>query len=408
MGHLTQIVNGAGTTNFTYEGTGQLSHVSGPNGDIDLYHDIDDGLTMRVHGDAVEYWFSGWQLDDNADSPREIEQVLPMVQQVTDTATDVVSFRWIAREYDGHGLLTFGHDGAVVGAELLGAYGVQIAERANDASLALNGFHGMEQDEGFAGTRMGVRHMLPDGRWMQAEPLLWMGLPSADSPRHWMGTYSAANPIDLSDRSGYSTKEAPSLEEVLKQYEDELESVRATTPEERELLEQRVLELTELVAVPDLVGKEGVGADDAIIEGAFVRALAATLPFVGPKVRRWWMDRKAWKAARAKGLKGEQVAEDLIKGRGHTIRGDQITFLGSNNVRSRPDFVVERPDGSLYVLEVKNGPGARVSTNQYLVFSEIADGSAVPVGGNAARGGLTPGQTLGPIDVEIIHMDVDP
>ena len=155
LGHLTQIVNGAGTTNFTYEGTGQLSQVSGPNGNIDLYHDIDDGLTMRVHGDAVEYWFSGWQLDDNADSPREIEQILPMVQQVTDTESDAVSFRWIAREYDGHGLLTFDHDGGVVGAELLGAYGVPIAERPDDASLAANGFHGMEQDEGFPGTRMG-------------------------------------------------------------------------------------------------------------------------------------------------------------------------------------------------------------------------------------------------------------
>ena len=114
---------------------------------------------MRVHDGRVEYWFGGWRLsrslDDNADSPREIESLLPMVQQVKDADTGEVSLKWIAREYDGHGLLTFDQEGEVVVAELLGAYGVPFAERAQNASLAVNGFHGMEQDDGFAGTRMG-------------------------------------------------------------------------------------------------------------------------------------------------------------------------------------------------------------------------------------------------------------
>jgi hypothetical protein len=52
---------------------------------------------------------------------------------------------------------------------------------------------------------MGVRHVMPDGRWMQAEPLLWMGLPSGGelTPRSWMSRYARGNPVMGSDRSGY-------------------------------------------------------------------------------------------------------------------------------------------------------------------------------------------------------------
>ena len=38
-----------------------------------------------------------------------------MVQQVKDADTGEVSLKWIAREYDGHGLLTFDQEGEVVG-----------------------------------------------------------------------------------------------------------------------------------------------------------------------------------------------------------------------------------------------------------------------------------------------------
>ena len=44
----------------------------------------------------VECWFGAWQLDDNANAPRTIESLLPMLRQVTDTTTGVFSLKWIA------------------------------------------------------------------------------------------------------------------------------------------------------------------------------------------------------------------------------------------------------------------------------------------------------------------------
>ena len=94
----------------------------------------------------------------------------------------------------------------VTRAYRLGAYGQHVAERVGSGgnnSLPHNGFHGQEADHSFPGTRMGVRHVMPDGRWMQPEPLLWMGGLNALSPRSFVGGYAMGNPVTMQDTGGY-------------------------------------------------------------------------------------------------------------------------------------------------------------------------------------------------------------
>jgi len=131
--------------------------------------------------------------------------------------------RWIGRELDGHGLLTWDGDGERVGAEALGAYGetlAYVARMDGNESLAMNAFHGMEEDDDLGMTGMGVRHVLPDGRWMQPEPLLALGVgPEAiDRPAVLTGNHGSSNPVVFSDLSGSLLTDLKDLAPILRLY----------------------------------------------------------------------------------------------------------------------------------------------------------------------------------------------
>jgi len=87
----------------------------------------------------------------------------------------------------------------------------------------MNGFQGMERDSGMDATRMGVRHMASDGRWLQPEPLLAFGGFAVLSPRNIVSQYAMGNPNAWSDRSGYEPQWEP--ERVAKYFNGEDERV---------------------------------------------------------------------------------------------------------------------------------------------------------------------------------------
>jgi len=208
MGRLATTQRDSVLTTYTYEGTGQLVRVDDGTEDLSFAHDIDDNLVWRKTGSGTrEYWFDAHQIDDHNGTERMVETVLPALQVI-----DGLEPKWIGRELDGHGIITLDRYGMLQGAEVLGAYGVPIAELSGNDSLEMNGFQGMERDSGMDATRMGVRHMASDGRWLQPEPFLAFGLmdPQLLLPRATVGVYAMGNPNSWSDRSGYEPQWEPS------------------------------------------------------------------------------------------------------------------------------------------------------------------------------------------------------
>jgi RHS repeat-associated protein len=88
---------------------------------------------------------------------------------------------------------------------------------------------------------------------------------------------------------------------------------------------------------------------------------------------------------KAQGKAGEdQVRENL----GSSVAGEQVTFKTSDGTRTRTDFVTIDND----VVEVKTGK-AKLSPGQAKLKADIDNGRPVtPVGKNAAKAGLKPGQ----------------
>ena len=104
----------------------------------------------------------------------------------------------------------------------------------------------------------------------------------------------------------------------------------------------------------------------------------------------------------AQGAAGvERTVADLEAAGGRVI-GREIS-ADVNGVRTRPDLFAEFPNGQRGFIEVKTGAGARLTPNQTAGFPGIRSGGAVPVGGNAAGAGLTPGVPLGPTPVWIVR-----
>lgn len=102
-----------------------------------------------------------------------------------------------------------------------------------------------------------------------------------------------------------------------------------------------------------------------------------------------------------KGQAGVNRAVTEIESQGGRILGREIS-LEADGVRTRLDILVQNPDGSLELVEVKNGPFANLSPNQRTAIPVIANEGAIPYGQNAADAGLTLGTSTGPIPVRII------
>lgn len=105
-------------------------------------------------------------------------------------------------------------------------------------------------------------------------------------------------------------------------------------------------------------------------------------------------------------LKGQagvnQVAAD-IEASGGKVLGREIT-VDAGGARTRPDLFVEDACGNRCFVEVKNGPTAKMTSNQKVAFPAIQSQGGVPVGANAAAAGLTPGVPIGPTPVWVVHV----
>ncbi len=230
VGRVTQLTHDADpfawgiqgpTTNFAYDGGSKVRAAwilpeTGPATGIRYSYDIDDGLTQREHLDAMgmltqaELSFDNWQVELHADgSMRTLENPLPAVRIVSTwdatTQTPTTVREWLLREPDGHAAARFDDNGALLSAEVLGAYGSPLATVGTPAEE--DGFQGMEADGDLGVVLMSVRHSRQgDGTWLQPEPLLHLGPPTSTlaSPRMLFGPYASGGPIQLSDRSGYT------------------------------------------------------------------------------------------------------------------------------------------------------------------------------------------------------------
>ena len=97
--------------------------------------------------------------------------------------------RWVFRDTNGSALSLFNSAGDELQFDLTGVYGERLDDplyhHADLTQLTepwdLSGLHGSEPDRKLGVVRHGVRHAaLGDGRWLQPEPLLYMGAPLGD------------------------------------------------------------------------------------------------------------------------------------------------------------------------------------------------------------------------------------
>lgn len=114
------------------------------------------------------------------------------------------------------------------------------------------------------------------------------------------------------------------------------------------------------------------------------------------------------------GRRGEATVRDPLEKQGNTVRGEQVTIevtlvtpgIPNTTVRTRVDLIIADPHnpGEVILIEVKCGPGARLTPNQKVALPAIERTGGVAVGGNAVKAGLA--GPLGPrwSRVEVIHL----
>jgi len=186
---------------YVYNGDGLATQVVRGNGNTRYAYDIDNEMTLRTTTPdsaprTKAFWFNGWKYDEATDETSE--EILPTLRLVNGEK------RWILIEPDGHALAEYDNDGNRISLEIVGAYGAPLYRDGSPAPLS--SFHGEEVDRTSRLMHMGARNLLADdGRWLQPEPFLHQGLPNdmLGSPRKYTGSYSAGDPLQMQDRSGF-------------------------------------------------------------------------------------------------------------------------------------------------------------------------------------------------------------
>lgn len=105
-----------------------------------------------------------------------------------------------------------------------------------------------------------------------------------------------------------------------------------------------------------------------------------------------------------KGADGVAQVRRDIEAAGGRVLGSEIT-VDAGGVRTRPDLFARLPGGQLSFVEVKNGPGARLTPNQEKAFPIIRSQGGVPRGANADKTpGLESGVPIGPTPVWVVRL----
>ncbi|WP_146362209.1 hypothetical protein [Arthrobacter yangruifuii] len=81
----------------------------------------------------------------------------------------------------------------------------------------------------------------------------------------------------------------------------------------------------------------------------------------------------------AKGQRGVNASIDSLLQRGDKLLGTEVTF-DVGGVRTRVDIVAERPDGTVYLIEAKNGLHTGPTKNQKIAYPILREMGGIPVG----------------------------
>jgi hypothetical protein len=157
-----------------------------------------DGVIVRRWGGSAPASFEvpGWS--EEIGRPAK-EDYTPQVSG----AAGQLQFHLV--EFDGTNIVSSRPLGAVVGFRRQGAYGQEFTS-GGEPELRRS-FHGHREEPGLALTAAGPRHLLlADGRWLQPEPLLYLGIPEElrSDPRALMTyRYGHNAPSVYADDTGF-------------------------------------------------------------------------------------------------------------------------------------------------------------------------------------------------------------
>jgi YD repeat-containing protein len=221
-GRLSSMVRGGSVTFYRYDGLGRLRAVENGVGLVRAFDRDADGVIVRRWGGSApaSYEVAGWS--EEVGRPAK-EDYTPHVSG----AAGQLQFHLV--EFDGTNIVSSRPLGAVVGFRRQGAYGQEFTS-GGEPELRRS-FHGHREEPGLALTAAGPRHLLrADGRWLQPEPLLYLGIPEelrSDPRALMMYRYGHNAPSVYADPSGMSPSpvdQAPahSLDTLVKAMNKEL------------------------------------------------------------------------------------------------------------------------------------------------------------------------------------------
>lgn len=104
-----------------------------------------------------------------------------------------------------------------------------------------------------------------------------------------------------------------------------------------------------------------------------------------------------------KGKAGVARAKQEIKIDGGTWLADEVTFKTPSGRSTRFDGAYLDSKGKTWLLEVKNGPTAKLNVNQQASHPEVAQGGSTPVGAKAELAGYEPNKQVGPQRIHYIN-----
>jgi YD repeat-containing protein len=197
-GRLSSMVRGGSVTFYRYDGLGRLRAVENGVGLVRAFDRDADGVIVRRWGGSAPASFevAGWSQEVGRPAK---EDYTPHVSG----AAGQLQFHLV--EFDGTNIVSSRPLGAVVGFRRQGAYGQEFTS-GGEPELRRS-FHGHREEPGLALTAAGPRHLLrADGRWLQPEPLLYLGIPEelrSDPRALMMYRYGHNAPSVYADDTGF-------------------------------------------------------------------------------------------------------------------------------------------------------------------------------------------------------------
>jgi len=104
------------------------------------------------------------------------------------------------------------------------------------------------------------------------------------------------------------------------------------------------------------------------------------------------------------GKAAESMSVQTFKRNGYEVVGSQVSFRSADGTKlARFDHLVTDEFGKMFNAETKAN-GGTLTKNQQQLITELLDGSAIPVGKNAAEAGLRVGKRLSLPTIKMVHV----